>query len=339
MPIAPDETIDNTTDDALLDSADESTAPELDAVADSPEGDTPDDADAGQPTTGAEEDPAVATPASTSSAPAPEPFAFKAHGKAVALDGAVRIAGEGLRIPEGPAMQRAQQLMSRGLEMETVGRQRIRELEVQTEALQRDQSEAEIHGSAIVQWFNEVASDPDTMVDVLTNWAQHKALFDVRVEKAKFEYDKRRHDWQRKAQEPTPQEQQQQEMAQLRAIGQDVLAELAQTHGLTDADTKKIEARLLRRPEMYRTEINGAPAFDDAAFAADVAAEAEDRKALRSTMTTVEQAAQTNAKRQAGTIPATMRAPAATVTPTQPRNAKTGQFKSKDEWEAHMRGE
>ena len=262
MPIAPDETIDNTTDDALLDSADESTAPELDAVADSPEGDTPDDADAGQPTTGAEEDPAVATPASTSSAPAPEPFAVKAHGKAVALDGAVRIAGEGLRIPEGPAMQRAQQLMSRGLEMETVGRQRIRELEVQTEALQRDQSEAEIHGSAIVQWFNEVASDPDTMVDVLTNWAQHKALFDVRVEKAKFEYDKRRHDWQRKAQEPTPQEQQQQEMAQLRAIGQDVLAELAQTHGLTDADTKKIEARLLRRPEMYRTEINGAPAFD-----------------------------------------------------------------------------
>jgi hypothetical protein len=339
MPIAPDETIDNTTDDALLDSADESTAPELDAVADSPEGDTPDDADAGQPTTGAEEDPAVATPASTSSAPAPEPFAVKAHGKAVALDGAVRIAGEGLRIPEGPAMQRAQQLMSRGLEMETVGRQRIRELEVQTEALQRDQSEAEIHGSAIVQWFNEVASDPDTMIDVLTNWAQHKALFDVRVEKAKFEYDKRRHDWQRKAQEPTPQEQQQQTLASARTVGEEMLKELAPQHGLTESDVQKIQARLLRRPEVYLIEHHGSIAFDDTAFAADVAAEAEDRKALRSTMTTVEQAAQTNAKRQAGTIPATMRAPAATVTPTQPRNAKNGQFKSKDEWEAHMRGE
>jgi len=339
MPIAPDETIDNTTDDALLDSADESTAPELDAVADSPEGDTPDDAETEQPTTGANEDPAVAAPPSTSSAPAPEPFTFKAHGKAVALDGAVRIAGEGLRIPEGPAMQRAQQLMSRGLEMETVGRQRIRELEVQTEALQRDQSDAEIHGSAIVQWFNEVASDPDTMVDVLTNWAQHKALFDVRVEKAKFEYDKRRHDWQRKAQEPTPQEQQQQTLASARTVGEEMLKELAPQHGLTESDVQKIQARLLRRPEVYLIEHQGSIAFDDTAFAADVAAEAEDRKALRSTMTTVEQAAQTNAKRQAGTIPATMRAPAATVTPTQPRNAKNGQFKSKDEWEAHMRGE
>jgi hypothetical protein len=325
-------------DETLTDSP-ESTAPEDTLAPDSADADTPSEADPDQPTTAADDNPALAAVVPPSSAPAPEPFTLKAHGKTLTLDGATRIAGEGLRIPEGPALQRAQQLMARGVEMETFGRQRIKELELHTQSLQREQSEAEVHASAIISWFNEVSQSPETMVDVLTNWAQHKPLFDVRVEKAKFEAEKARAEWSRKAQEPTPQEQQQQVLAGAKAMGEEVLAELAPTHGLTPQETAAIAARLLRRPELYVIEQQGRLAFDDVTFAEDVAAEAEARKTVRTSVTAAQEAASTNAKRAAGTIPATTRAPSGNVTPGQPRDRQTGKFTSREEWEAHMRGE
>ena len=344
MALASGAAMSDTTDATLMadeteeDAVETPTAPETTDALDSPEGDTPDADDQGQPTTAAPDVPADAAAPSPSSAPAPEPFALKAHGKTITLEGAHRIAGEGLRIPEGPALQRAQQLMARGVEMETYGRQKIRDLEAQTQYLQRDQSDAEVRGSAIVQWFNEIASDPDTMVDVLTSWAQHKALFDVRVEKAVFERDKQRMEWQRKAQEPTPQEQYQTLVSTAKATGEQFLKdELATQHGLSATDADKIAARLLRRPELYLIEVQGQPMFDDAAFAADVEAEAQALQTVKQTTTAVEQAAKQNAKVQAGTIPAAVRAPSAGTLP--PREPSTGKFTNKESWEAHMRGE
>ena len=334
-----DETADIT--DETLPVADEAiTAPALPVAEDSPEGDTPDATDDGQPTTPADGVTAQdAPPESSAPAPAPEPFLLKAHGKTAKLDGAVIVPGEGLRIPEGAAMQRAQQLMARGIEMETYGRQRIRELEVTTEALQREQSEAEVHAGAIIAWFNEVTASQDSMIDVLTNWAQHRPLFDVRVEKAKFEHEKRRSEWQRQAQQPSPQEQAQQLLEQAKQMGTEVLSEEATKHGLSKADADAIAARLLRRPELYLVQGPQGVQFDDVALAADVAAEAADRKARRTQVTAVERAATRNAKVQAGTIPVAAKAPAGTVTPRQPRDAQTGQFKTREEWEAHMRGD
>ena len=113
--------------------------------------------------------------------------------------------------------------------------------------------------------------------------------------------------------------------------------ELAAKHGLASADVEKIAARLLRRPEFYLTEQQGQPMFDDAAFAADVEAEAQALQQTKQTTQAVQQAATRNAKVAAGTIPAAVKAPSNAALP--PRDQRTGKFTSKDEWEAYMRGE
>jgi hypothetical protein len=337
--LAVDEEMSDTTEALPLSPEDgDNTAPAITDAEDSPEGDTPDADATGQPTTSATDGPASEAAPPASSAPAPEPFVLKAHGKAITLDGVQKIPGVGVNIPEGPALQRAQQLMARGIEMETYGRQKIRELELTTQTLQREQSDAEVHASAIIDWFNAVTADQDTMVDVLTNWAQHKGQFELQVERAKFANEKKRSEWQRKAQEPTPQEQYANLVASAKQTGEQYLKdELAAQHGLAAGDVEKIASRLLRRPELYLIEQQGQPMFDDAAFAADVEAEAALYRQVKQTTTAVEAAAKQNAKVAAGTIPAAVKAPSNAALP--PRDKQTGKFTSREEWEAYMRGE
>lgn len=325
-------------DDASLDpAAPEATEDERSA----PDADTPPDDATGQPTTAETPDAGVPSAPPPSSAPAPSPFVVKAHGKALTLDGVQRTPGAGMSVAES-AMPRVQQLITRGLEMETFGRTKIRELELQTQELQHSQTEAEVHANAIIEWFEQVATSEEAMAQALVNWATEKPKLDARVERAKWEAEKRQWDRRQRAQEPTPQERYAEVVEGVRNLGQEVLAELAPQHGLSDGEVKAIAARLLRKPDVYLTEIAGPQgpqlAFDDTAFAADVAEEAQLRTQSRTMVTATQKAADANAKQRAGTIPAAVKAPPAPATP-QPRDRANGQFTSREEWEAAMRGE
>lgn len=303
--------------------------------ADTPAPDAP-----GQPTTPELQDPGTPGTSAPSSAPAPSPFTVKAHGKALTLDGVQRIPGQGLQVTEA-AVGRVQALMARGLEMETFGRSRIRELELQTQELQHSQSEAEVHAHAIIEWFEQATATEDAMAHALANWAMDKPKLDARIDRAKWEAEKRQWERRQQANEPTPQERQAQLLDGVRSEGETMLAELAPTHGLQPQEVQAIANRLLRKPEVYLVQVPTPQgpqlAFDDQAFAADVAEEAQFRVQSRTVVSAAQKAADQNAKVKAGSIPAAARATPAPTSPPQPRDTGTGRFKSREEWEEAMK--
>lgn len=332
--VAPDDEQDPALDATTADAAAPEPTDDAPAAAAAP-GDT--DA-TGQPTT---PEPAGTVPTAppVSSDPAPAPLTVAAHGKRATIEGA-QFVGNRIEFANDTAKQRVQSLLSRGLEMETYGRTRIRELELHTQELQQSQSDAEVQANAIIEWFEQVAQSEESMAQALVHFATEKPKLDARIERAKWEAEKRQWDRRQRAGEPTPQERQAQLLESARDLGQQVLTELTPQLGLQDPEVKAIAARLLRKPEVYLAQIptpNGPQlAFDDEAFAADVREEAQLRTQSRTVATAAQQAADANAKQKAGTIPAVVRAPAAPVTPTPPRDTSTGRFKSKEEWEAAM---
>lgn len=334
---APDaEELDPTAPDLLDDSA----APDATDLERPADADTPDPDAPGQPTTAEPQDPGTPGTPAPSSAPAPSPFVVKAHGKALTLEGVQRRPGEGLVVAES-AVNRVNTLMARGLEMETYGRPRIRELELQTQELQHQQSHAEIQANAIIEWFEQSTASEDAMAAALIHWHTEKPKLEARIDRAKFEAEKRQWERRQQAHAPTPQERQAQLLQDVRAEAEAMLAELAPTHGLQGPESQAIAARLLRRPEVYLVQVPGpqgpVQAFDDAAFAADVAAEAQHRVQSRTAVDAAQQAAERNAKTRTGSIPSAVRAAPPPTTPSQPRDDATGKFKSREEWEEAMK--
>lgn len=277
------------------------------------------------------------TQQSIAATPAPAAFTLRAHGKTLTIEGVQRVPGEGLRVPEGAAMQRVQALLSRGLEMETFGRSRIRQLESENTTLHQDRSQAEVHAKAIIDWFDGIRRSPDTLLQAVEQWDRFAPMFDANVQRALLTHERQQWERQQRAHEPTPQERYQQAVESVRQMAAQMVAEeLAPKHQLTDAEQKAIQQRLLRRPELYLVEVQGRLAFDDNAFAADVEAEAQAKSTLRQSVGAAEQAAKRNAAVRAGTVPAAMAAPSAAVSPTaQPRDGQ-GRFRTREEWEAAM---
>jgi len=295
-------------------------------------------ADDGQPTTTERSDASVpaAPVVPPSSAPTPEPYTLRAHGKSLTLDGVQHVPGEGLRVPEGPAMQRVQTLMSRGLEMETFGRPRIRQLEHENTALQEERGHAEVHANAIVAWFQDVRKNPETLLAAIEKFDQFAPTFDARVERSQWERDKTAWERQQRVNDPTPEEQHQQVMGAVVQSAQQMLQdELGPKFKLSAEDHQGIAQRLLRRPDLYLTRVNGQLAFDDTRFAEDVEAEAQERTKMRTSLSAATDAARQNAAVRAGTVPAVTAAPAAKATPAPPRDEQ-GRFKTKEEWEEAM---
>ena len=329
---APDDAEDSPTGDGEEDLTDDDAAP---------------DAEDGQPTTDEEPDAEAGAP-DESSPPEkpevqPEPLEIRVHGRSHRFESAIRIPGHGMLIPEGPDMQRAQQMMTRGVEFEVYGRPRIRELESQVAEATQEKSEAETHAGEIINWFNQVMeSDPETRYAVVEQWAQHRPLFDARVESAKLAVEKRRFERAQRANDPSPEEVNAQLEQQAVTMGGEILGEVGEKLGLKADDAQAIHQRLMRRPSVYLKEVQTRDGqrkrvFDDDEFIKDVAAEAHYIQNQRRQVSTTEQAAKRNATQRAGTLPSAVRAPATKVTPTtRTRDGETGQFKSAAEWEASM---
>ena len=321
------------TDDAI-------TAPEASDSDDSAD-DTADidpDATPDQPTTPEPAAPTAGAP-SSSATPAPEPLTVRAHGKVLPIEGATMTA-QGITFANDAARQRVTALLSRGHEMEVFGRPRIRQLEYSVQELTESRSQAEVHANVILETLAGIVENPALLVEAVENFAQFRPMLEAKVERAMGQHERKAWERQQRAQQPTPQEQYAMAVEQSRDVGRQLLSELAPTHGLSAVEIELIGKRLLRKPENYLIDVNGTLAFDDDTFAADVADEAQARQATRQQVQTATTAATKNAAMKAGTIPAAVKAPPAKVSPTeQPRDGRTGKFKSKEEWEAWGRGE